>query len=671
MSLTCDITGNSSLFRISGLRYRVNRTNESYKLILPQCAYADNFVVSKVDPTGELIDLRSGVDFLFTESNRDTATEDQIRRNYSSSFSAKLYDSFYIPDATFVDANGNPVSYLDLNISFQSAFPNVLTSAVDADANPSGPVCTPELLKNIINDLLWLKGSVGGETTNYSTARQLPSPLVTDYTGELDDNHIVDETHYVDTVDGKVVVRPSCGSFYGYDTRIFRPRMSGDPDSAVVNGLVELQVNRDYSIRGLDTGATKVCEHESGVWRFMVVDFGSGYTGNIYISYHAFGGEVSVNNFIDIKNQVQDLKDYIDHGSFITPQSLGGTTLVQEIQERLRTLERYYRSAQLSGFRDMSNVFTAVRNANDNSMTSHWYRVAYLYKQINSTDDIANFTTFTKDSVRLKVRLRESGIFFDLLVYANVKTGTLKLTILEADTDNGFALPSNYTGLQKVILPQFRLVWRKDGNYQYGAVLQIKIPVETAETIEIENHNKAGMGGWILRGDINGTDDVAAENDSVILPDKVHYWSATGSSSIYGVATAYPSFKCGTLLWAGSIGMHRFDSDESDANRISSIHPCMNYSLDCKAIKSVTLCVYDRMHRVYKYVTSDIHAADSSNTVASFTSHEIDNAYFQLQISINSNGVMNLYPWSILGTKSYMTHRYDLRQISINTEGDE
>ena len=656
MSLNVDILGNSPLFLISNLRYRVNKSDESYKLVLPQCAYAESVVVKKIDATGALIELERNIDFIFNDSNRDTMSEDLIRAT-EATFSKQLYGSFYIPVGTFKDANGRSVDYLDLIVSFQSAFPNVLTSAADQESNPSGPTCTPELLKSIINDLIFVKGLVSGETTNYSTSTVLPSPLVTDYSGTLEDNYIQDEAHYVDTVGGKVVVRPSCGSFYAYDTTIVDK-----------NGRT-LVLDTDYTIRGLDTGATRVCEHESGVWRFMVLEFTSGYTGHIYISYHAFGGEVSVDNFINIKNQVQDLKDYVDRGSFITPESLGGTPLLQEIQERLRTLERYYRSLQLSGFRDMSNTFIATRDASTGANTSHWYRIAYLYKQVNSTDDTTNFTTFTKDSVRLKVRLRNSGIFFDLLVYANVKTEQLKLTILESDTDNGYALPSNYSGLQKVILPQFRLVWRKDGNYQYGAVLQIKIPVETYETIEIENHNKAGMGGWILRGDNNGTDNVAAENTRVVLPDGEHTWESNGAASIYGMATAYPSFKCGTLLWAGSIGMHRFDSEST--SRIETLHPCINYALDCKAIKSITVCVYDRIHMTYKYVTAALHAANGSNTAVTFTTDELDNTFFTLQISISSSGTLQLFPWSIVGTKSFMMHRFDLRQISINTEGDE
>lgn len=647
MSLTCDITGNNRLFRISGLRYRVDTPAEAYKLVLPQVGYKESVVVKKVNADGMLVTLSNGVDFVFTGGNRDTASEALVKAAYPT-FSNQLYNSFIIPLATFGDAQ-----YIDIVVEYQSVFPNILTSAVDQAGNPNGPECSPELLRQILTDLILLKGAATGEDVNYSTAQSLPSPLATDYTGVLADNFISDEAHNILANDGKVVVRPANGSFYDHGLVV---------RDANGNALVREQ---DYTVRGMDIAATKVCEHASGVWRFIIIT--KNITGMVYISYHAFGGEVNVQNFLNLRDQVQNLKDYIDKGSFLTSNSIGGTPLMQEVIERLNTLDRYYMSLNMSGYKDMSNRYVASPvSANDPN--SNWYRIAYLYKQVNSSDDNNYFHTYTKDSVRLKIRLENSGIILDMFVYANVMNGTLKLTIMEADSDTGSASPSDYSNLRSVILPQFRLVWRKDGDYQYGAVLQIKFPIPsgyTTEVVSIENHNKAGLGGWILRGDANGTDNVVAENDTVMLPDGEHTWLASGNAVTYGSVVTYPDFSRGTMLWAGSQPFIR----ENGIDGISLI-PINNTPINCKAIKRFTFVFFDRVFGQYikKHVVVNSINEKSCQVYGMFD--ELDYSSFIFKITHNVNNVpdflINMRP----GTKSNMLHRFDLRQIYINsTEG--
>lgn len=639
MSLVCDITGNNPLFKISGLRYRVNTPPEAFKLVLPQVGYKESVVVKKINSNGGLDTLVSGTDFMFTSGNRYTASEALVRAAYPT-FSSQLYNSFYIPVTTFGSA-----AYIDIIVEFQSVFPNILTSAIDQSGNPDGPVCTPELLKQIIEDLILLKGTVNGEDVNYSTAQSLPSPLATDYTGELADNFISDEAHNILANDGKVVVRPSNGSFYDHELVV---RDSNG------NALVREQ---DYTVRGMDIAATKVCEHESGVWRYIIIT--KNITGMIYISYHAFGGEVNVQNFLAIRDQVQALKEYIDKGSFLTANSLGSAPIIQEAIERLNTLDRYYRSLNMSGYRDMSNRYVALYN---NSGMSNWYRIAYLYKPVNSTDDNNYFQTYTKDSVRLKIRLEKSGIILDMFVYANVMNGTLKLSVQEADSDTGSANPNDYSNLKSVILPQFRLVWRKDGDYQYGAVLQIRIPLtsEESEVVCVENHNKAGLGGWILRGDANGTDEVAAENDTVVLPDGEHTWISGGSSSTYGSIETYPDFKRGTMLFAGSIPFIKKDTSDG-----KSLYPCFSGSIDCTAIKNITFVLFDRVFGQYIKKTVATEAIDSNSLTVSAMFDDLDQSFLIFKIAIGISVSMLVYMRP--GTKSNLMHRFDLRQIYINS----
>ena len=641
MSLTCDITGNNPLFKIYGLRYRINKPAEAYKLVLPQVGYKESVIVKKIDANGALVTLTNGTDFIFTDGNRDTASEALIKAAYPT-FANQLYNSLLIPLVTFGDA-----AYIDVVVEFQSAFPNVLSSALDQAGNPNGPECTPDLLRQIVQDIVLLKGAQTGEDVNYSTAQSLPSPLATDYTGVLPDNFISDEAHNILANDGKVVVRPANGSFYDHELVV---------RDANGNALVR---ETDYTVRGMDIGATKVCEHPSGVWRFIIIT--KNITGMVYISYHAFGGEVNVQNFLSIRDQVQNLKDYIDKGSFLTANSIGGTPLLQEISERLNTLDRYYRSLNMSGYRDMSNRYVAVPSASGNG-NSEWYRVAYLYKQSNSSDDNSYFRTYTKDSVRLKMTLENSGVILDMFVYANVKNGTLKLTIMEADSDTGSADPSNYGNLKTVVLPQFRLVWRKDGDYQYGAVLQVKVPIPSGfdnEIISVENHNKAGLGGWILRGDATGTDEVTPENDTVMLPDGEHTWLASGSTATYGMVETYPDFSRGTMIFAGSWPLYQ--------SELFTPAPVSLASVNCKAIKNITFVIFDRVFGSYIKKTVPVKTIDEKTCIVHAVFDELDYSALMCKLW---HGVQNDFGIIIepkLGTKSDLLHRFDLRQIYINS----
>lgn len=762
--LTCDLTGNNPLFRISNLRYRITKQISDVLIKFPQAAYSTDssnhsvVTVKKVGADGIVTTLTegAGADYYLPESCRDWTAEATVRAaNPTSNFSKKLFTGFYIRKTVFAPDE----EFIDISVDFQSVFPNILSSSVDVAENPGGPMCTPELLREIVQDLCYIKGTINGTSTgsivllsdaninlytdrtlpvcetvdgtyvsrvitldyvgqyvydrseasgslSYARALSLPSPLVIDYTGEYADNYIQDEAHYVNTAAGKVVIRPSCGAFYGHEIVLKNKSGNVIPES-------------NYTIRGLDIASTKVCEHTSGVWRYIILETTS-YSGPIYVSYHAFGGEVNVNNFLTLQNEFIELRNYINSSSFLTPSSLGGTIVMQEVFARLKTLDHYFRALNLSGYRDMSNRYVATRLTATGS-ESNWYRVAYLYKQASSAgiketiqllnsnintyigrvfpkcatptgsfvdsvielgdvgkyiivssayldlNDNNYFTTFTKDSARLKLRLEKSGIFFDFYVYANVVTGELKIHAVEADTENGYCSPKSYKTLKSISLPEFRLVWRKDGNYNYGAALQVKIQIpsgETNEIVSVENHNKAGMGGWILKADNVGVDNVAPENDSVMLPDNMHTWIASGDSTIYGSTRIYPTFKNGTLIWAGCIDMNTLDVENEN---IPNLNSCFNGNLTFDSIENVAITIFDRYDHVYRTFTSKINAINESGCSAEFEFDPLDLSYFKLLFS-KSNGSLIITPKAILGTKSMYLHKFDLRQIAINKE---
>lgn len=652
MLLTCDITGLNSAFKITNYKISLSKpaTGTTRKFALPQSGYKENFVLQRVTANNTLETLTQGnsSDYFFADEDRDIEGEKLIKNAYPE-FNKQIFKAVCVRGQAF---NENETS--NFYITYQSVFPNVLSSGIDQQGNPTGPTCTPELLKEIVDNLLMLKLRTAGEDVIYSTAEGLPSPLKMDLTGTHLDNFIEHEAHPINSSTGHVVIRPYNGSFYGHDIRIVT-----DLDE-------ELREGTDYQVQALDIESTKICEHESGVWRYIVIK--KPYVGTVFVSYHAFGGEVSVLNFVSIRNQFQALKDYINKGAFLTVNTVSAAPIINEMIARLDTLDRYYLSLNMSGYRNMSNRFIAIRgtsNTNDN-----WYTIAYLYRQTDYSTDPTQLKVYTNDSVRLKIRIDEHDAVMDLYIYGNVKTGSLRIKSMEADIGKGNASPSDYSKFEAIPLPEFRLVWREDNNYEHGAALQMRISVPETEgvTVLVENHNKAGLGGWVLRGDANGTDEVVPENTSVLLPDGKSAWS-TGQNYCYSTG-AYPEYTKGVLAWAGSVALHKADRESYDTDDFSGLvlNPIDESTITCTNIKNVTFCIFDRCFDQYIYKTVTIESISTNNLYAQCVIDALDNDYVRIKIAKDANTSKMKYTLNaVLGTKSRLMHRFDLRQLSFNT----
>ena len=655
---TCDTSGTNPLFKIT--RYKVTlpkpQSGTTTILYLPQSGYGVDFKLEIPNPQNSLVELEQGStkDYFFSVADEDTLGKNIISNAYAG-FNKTLYKSVRIREQAF-----SGQSSVDFYVTYQSVFPNILISAIDqSGVQGAGPICSPELLNDILMEIALIKGSIAGNDIVYSTAESLPSPLPMDLTGTNPDNIVVNERHYVNNQGGKVVIRPSSGSFYGHDISI------KDTNG---NSLTE---GTDYQVQALDIEATKICEHSSGVWRYIIVT--KTYTGDLEISYHAFGGEVSTVNFVAMREQVQALKDYIDKGAFLTVNTVGAAPLINEMISRLDTLDRYYMSLEGSGLREMSYTFNAVKGTGGNS---HWYSIAYLYRQRDKNDSNEAIKTYTNDSVRLKIRIDTEGTtavnsVMDLYIYANVKNGALRIKSMEADIGNGYASPGDYNSLQPTEMPQFRLVWRTDNDYQYGAALQLKINIPEGKnyvTVTVENHNKAGLGGWILCGDANGTGDVNAENSTVYLPGNAQWIDPGSTVNAYKHIEVMPEYSTGKLVWAGSVHLHDADKNSpgGGALRLNQISTAV---IDCRSVKSVTFCVFDRCFKNYIYKTVEVTPISENVLNAYCVLDELDNNFIWLSMK-NENNAMVYTLHSTMGTKSMLLKRFDVRQISINQIGD-
>jgi hypothetical protein len=644
--LTCDITGNNTLFRITDYKIRLSKPNtgETRILTLPQSGYAVGFILKRID-SDSITDLipstdKTVGDYYFSVDGEDNEGQAILENAYPTITAKTIYKSVKITEKAFGDNDSALFS-----VTYQSVFPNILTSMLDQQGNPSGPTCTPELLKCMLESIILLNGKTSGEDLAYNTSESLNAALKMDLSGKYPDNFIQNEIHSVDSASGQVVIKPNYGTFYGYDVTV---KSSSDEDV-------------EFQIQGLNIDSTKICEHESGVWRYIVIT--EPITDKVSISYHAFGGEVSVQNFLNIRDQVLAIRDYINKGAFLTVNTVTSAPIISEMIARINTLDRYYTSLNMSGYHDMSYRFIAQKGT---SSGDKWYTIAYLYRQKDKSESGIPLSVYTNDSVRLKIRIDELNAAMDLYIYGNVRSESLRIKSMEADIGDGYASPGNYNNIKQPSagLPEFRLVWRTDNEFQYGAVLQMKINFQENQnnvTVLVENHNKAGLGGWILPKDSIGEYSAVAETNSVTLPDKTKIWTSNGlyCSSI----SASPVYSNGLLAWAGSISLHLADK-ENNPNGLN-LTPLSKINTSCTNIKNVTLCIFDRCFAQYIYKTIDVLSISENKLYAQCIIDELDNNIVRIEVSKKASGLeYNLQ--TVLGTKSRLMHRFDLRQISFN-----
>lgn len=125
-----------------------------------------------------------------------------------------------------------------------------------------------------------------------------------DLTGEDAENLVTDERHYVNVPAGKQVIMPMAGSFYGHEVVVKHVDSIGN-----VTTLTDVV---DYQIIGANHAKTKICSHNSGVYDYIFI-LKNGTVGEIQITYHAFGGDVSHRDMDYIKASVAGILHHLNN----------------------------------------------------------------------------------------------------------------------------------------------------------------------------------------------------------------------------------------------------------------------------------------------------------------------------------------------------------------------
>jgi hypothetical protein len=454
------------------------------------------------------------------------------------------------------------VSEIYVNISYQQLYPvNVKQSMFYGNRLEFNP----DLLASMITDINYLKHITKNVESSLAITYKSPKLFPLDTDKNILSNRVVGEIHTVNTIEGRKYIKPLGGSFYNGEG--FNIRMVNNPDPLVYG--------KDYVFLGFNLNKTRTTSSIDAVYDYVVMS--RDYVGDIEIDYHAFGGDPSVEDVRTIDDKLNDVIEFLKSSSFLTSDTLSSSSLIQNILDKITSLENQMRilNQNKPSYGDVTSGASAVHKlvANDNEI--HWYDIATLYTVDGSPDPIIN------DRMFLRISTHYTKFMFDIMVNVNLHNPTepMTLNVVSENYPKGYVPLEGYD-IDTIIRPRMRVIWNENPDSNSGAILQFGFELNnlTEERIGIQDMSGKESSWKLLpsSGEI-----VEPQDDFVILPNTEHIYSTDNPDS-----RSYESlipFKGGYLIYAGAFPLNRphggfkeifVDHYLSDNTDIRTIHKC-------------------------------------------------------------------------------------------------
>lgn len=527
-NLNMDLTGSLETYKESGKIFRIFKYGQNVDF--EAAVFKDSISVQCISG-GVTEDLVYGTDYVIPDEFISSCDNDMSRAKFQDpNFDKELVSGIQI-------IRGFTVGYT-IHVSYQRLYPNLIRTAYFHNE----PVnVTPELVLDVLKSIEQLKVLTNKVTdaTSLSVTDSNSILLELDDSETNDNNIIKDEEHLIDVVNGRFMILPKGGSFYKDSVTIYHP----DSDTTLVE-------NKDYKIVGMNQAKTLATSSKNPVFDFIMIK--TQITGKIKITYHAFGGDPTLDNYKELLARYNNLVQYINEAKAVTEDSLGTTSVMSSIFERIETLEGEMRRLQgTPAYGDITSGKSTLMKLYSDKAGLHWYTIASLFNT-NGT----NITPCTSDTFVFRLQTQLSHIQFTVAVSVDLNNkgaDRLNVNVISENYPRGYVPFTDYGEIDSIIRPQIRLVWN-DQDILSGAYLQLGFTLTNMieETVAIED-----MSGhescWKL------VDEVATvtqpSDDLFILPDGTSTWSSTLDKS--QVETMLVPFKNGHLIWAGSKSLNR------------------------------------------------------------------------------------------------------------------
>ena len=455
-----------------------------------------------------------------------------------------------------------------INMSYQKLYP--VTSSVALEQTPAKIELTPELIYDLLESVKRHEALLAPiqdiHAINATQAKLLePDP------NKEDPNNFIEEEIFSVNVPGNVaVIHPKYGSFFK-DSLTLKYTVTNIP-------LVE---GEDYEVYGLDHAKTKNTSNVTGVYKYILIT--KAYVGDISISYHAYGGDPSVEDLRTHDQTINNIIYYLTDSNFLNTETLSSAPIISKITNKLNALEEKMRRMSLDGaasYGDVSSGKTLLKKISSEDTELHWYTIASLYKVAGSN------TIYTSDVLKINVQTLMSK--FSFVAYVNVdlnnETNKLEVTVPSSLYPRGYVPYVDYSKVGEIVRPQFRIIYNESTKETSGIYLQIGLRLinTSHETLCIEDVS-GKESCWKLIDDPVNTVNGGDEDDNILLPSENHRWKIGVTDSV--ASTYLIPLTEGHLTWSGSEQLNR----PGGSKEISLEGHLLEDNIDISRIKKVRL----------------------------------------------------------------------------------
>ena len=507
-----DLTGSDPEFKRGDRRYMVFQSTQTIDFGEP--AFASTIKVYKI-VQGAPVALIENTDWAHRTSLQATNAISEAKLE-DSTFQSNLVTGILMTGSIL------PGQEFQISVEYQG-FYRYLTDYPDTSV---GPTPTPGLMLAMLKDLQYLKyvkDPVVDVTSDTLATLQI---LDEDYTGLNENNHIFNEEHQVNVPNNRFVIRPANGSFYKHDLVL------------TYNGT-DLVENRDYIVRGVNHGKTRVSSHKSGVYEYIVLT--TPIVGTIQVDYRAFGGEITSNDFYSLRDELIDVIQLLGSGQFITTENLPAQPIITEIENRLTIVEeavRHYK--QVSFTYEITNFsYNAIQYSDDN-----WVDIASVaHGPWTEMNPIVNIGT---GYFRLEVPTYDYNADFALTY--NMISG--KITLSDVSVHGSTYEDNGMSHFDTRIVPKFRIVY-DSSDINHGFILQMSINGKTPGDVQVMFYDKTGSATVWDVIDSGGEKHSNTEVETT-LPDGTQWLSGIGTSSVTNTVSVLDSRY---TTWVGTVNI--------------------------------------------------------------------------------------------------------------------
>ena len=602
-NLTMDLTAQDSNYLESGRVFRVFKYGQ----------YID-FGVTVFQESLHVYLLSGGIS---TPQELVLGEDFQIPEMYSISCdndtsNAKLIDPSF--DKTLISGiqmirGVNIGTTYTISITYQRLYPKQLTTAY---VHGIPLEVTPELMYDMISSIEQLKILTNdvADVGSLTSGDQLYFEQDESYTNQ--NNYVENEEHQINVAGGRFMIHPKGGSFYRDSITITYPATG----ATLTEGV-------DYAITGMDEGKTKVTSSTVPVYNFIVIL--TPITGIVQVSYHAFGGDPTIDNYRSLLTNMNNVIQYLNEVEFITNSNLGQTQVLTSVFQRIDKLEDQVRRLQgTPAYGDITSGKCILMKLFSETQGLHWYTIASLYTiSGNSTPCAADTFTFRFQSELSHIQFTAS-VAVDLY---NNPGDRMNVAVTVDNYPRGYVPFTDYSDVASIIRPQLRVIWNDSPEFS-GMYLHLGFELKNMleETVSIEDlsgHESC----WKL------VDEVATstlpQDNNVMLPSGNAVWSAL-LSECQQESMLVP-YRNGHLIWNG-------DQRLNDTKGWQSFEPAhyLDNSVDISRIKKLRLDI-EEIQGFQFPVDIEFNAyGDSRKGHATFT-HANEPAYINAEMYRDTN----------------------------------